>query len=137
MTKQERRRPVHVFDAWEVEFEDLSTPDRPLYRHSYRNRDLDPRLEKATGNPARPARTIKYVRCSSDGRIVGVLMGTSEGLLWVPHVIEEQELRVHPVFLDELSETVAPECRIHGKRKITADEIRTWAKNRNSKDKFV
>lgn len=134
MTKQKRRRAVHVVGAWDVEFEDLSTPERPLYRRTYRDRDPDPRLMKATGNPAR---TMKYVRCSSDGRIVGALMETSEGLLWISYVIEGQELRVHPTFLDELSETVAPECRIHGEREITADEIKTWAKNRNPKDKFV
>ena len=93
MTKQKRRRSVHVVGAWDVEFEDLSTPERPLYRHTYRDRDPDPRLMKATGNPAR---TMKYVRCSSDGRIVGALMETSEGLRGSPTSLRDKSYAFTP-----------------------------------------
>jgi hypothetical protein len=137
MTEQERRRATYVFDAWEVEYEDLSKPGRPLYRAIQRDREPDPRLTKATTNAARPMRTIKHARCGVDGRIVGRLEDTSEGVLWIGFVIEEQELRANPTFLDELSAPVVPECRIHGRREIAADDIKNWAKTQDSNDLFV
>ena len=135
MTKEERRRAILSLGEWNLEKEDLSEPGRPLYRWTPRYVEPDPRLQKAGDNPAP---LLKRVRCSEgDGRILGALLETSEGILWVAYVAQEGELRALATFLDELAEDVELRCRKHGRRQATADEIKTWAQTPNTEDLFI